>query len=100
MRLGIEDRVVAKAEHMLNQRALGQSGNVRLGHATDRPAFHRRSELERRNVRFHVVHAATHVRIDRHDDVLNQNLAFGWLGKIEFHRFERGTGRHSGWAFG
>jgi hypothetical protein len=67
------------------------SAKIRRGSgddAADRAAVHRLAELERREIAFHVVHAAAHVGIDAEPLVAHAHLAVGEVGERELLQLE------------
>jgi hypothetical protein len=71
-----------------HQRPRLQVGDAGLEHLADRPALRRLVQLPGRRVGGHVVHAAAHIGIDRHDQVADQDLARSGIGQLGGHEPE------------
>jgi hypothetical protein len=71
-------------DHVAGRQALGLGGDD-LPH---RAAGHRLVEPEGRHVGLHVVHAAAHVRVDRHVAVADQHLARARVGHRDLDEAE------------
>ena len=77
-----DDREVAPAETVQHEVPRGEPVSLRLDDLTDRATVERLVDLERRNVRLHVVHAPTHVRVDAHHDVAHEQLTVTERGQF------------------
>lgn len=72
--LRVHDRVLAPAEEVQEVVADGYALGVGGDDLADRAALHDLAELEGRDVRLRVAHAAAHVRVDREVLVADQHL--------------------------
>src|SRR5437879_3914767 len=81
----VGDKPVAPAAHRRHDVASLNSRSARLDHFTDRAAFECLADLKGGHVRLDVVHAAAHVRIDRHVEVAHQHLAVCKPGRRDLY---------------
>ena len=58
------------------------------------PPFERFAQLERRNIRFPLVHATAHVGIHRHEEIANQHLLVWQRRQFNLRLGKVGGGRH------
>jgi len=74
---GGQYRLLAPAQIVQDQIALGQVGRPGLDDRADRAALQRLPQLERRDVGLGVVHPAAHVGVHRHEQVAHPHLPVG-----------------------
>ena len=94
------DRELAPALIVQHRRAERYLRCARGDHRSDRRAAQRLADDERRHVRLRVVHPPAHVRLDRHQRVLDEHLAFarrpevrGGEREVRVGRLAAGTAR-------
>ena len=90
----IDHRFVAPAHHVLHHVTGLQAIGVAFDHFADRAALHRRADLERRDIAFHIVHPAAHIGIDRQPAVGDANLPFAKAWRLDRDQLEIRIGRH------